>query len=203
MTEVEFLAWLSQWKEWGWMLARQSHHKYKRWASLEELHALVVEGFWQAQRLFDKRRGNQFSTYAWYWAKQNVQRGMAAVMGLKSHHMQDPAYETIKSRVLKTVSLNAEYAGEGERSLAGTIAGRPEDDNWQRWPPDFWERVKKALDPRYYQVIEMRYRQGLTLEEAGNALGITRERIRQLETKALAMIHRRVDFGDCQEELHQ
>lgn len=39
--------------------------------------------------------------------------------------------------------------------------------------------------PRYREVIRMRIEDGLTLEEAGKVVGVTRERIRQMECKAL------------------
>ncbi len=47
----------------------------------------------------------------------------------------------------------------------------------------------KSLNPRERQVLEMRFGlkdgQGRTLEEVGQAFGVTRERIRQIEAKAL------------------
>lgn len=205
LTEAEFLAWLEEWKDWGWHLARKHWFRWSRgrWASLEEVHAMVVEGFWQATRLFDKRRGTQFSTYASWWARQSVQRAMFRIMGLKPHHFE-PEYAEIKQRVLRTASLDAprNMARGDAGKLADTVADhRAVDDGRQRWPDDFWERVAKVLDPRYYRVIEMRFRQDMTLEEVGAVIGVTKERIRQLEVKALKLIHSRVDFGDCQEHL--
>ncbi len=41
------------------------------------------------------------------------------------------------------------------------------------------------LKKREKQVIAMRFRNGMTLEECGTALGVTRERIRGIEAKAL------------------
>lgn len=49
--------------------------------------------------------------------------------------------------------------------------------------------VLKTLDPREAQVVELRFGfsdgESLTLEEVGRRLGVTRERIRQIETKAM------------------
>ena len=42
-----------------------------------------------------------------------------------------------------------------------------------------------TLTEREKQVLEMRYRYGLTLEDVGKSFGVTRERIRQIEAKAV------------------
>ena len=51
------------------------------------------------------------------------------------------------------------------------------------------ESVLKTLTPREEKVIKMRFGVGdgseRTLEEVGQSLGVTRERIRQIEAKAL------------------
>lgn len=41
------------------------------------------------------------------------------------------------------------------------------------------------LTPRMQKVLYARFVEGLSLEEAGQEFGVTRERIRQMETKAL------------------
>ena len=62
------------------------------------------------------------------------------------------------------------------------------------------ESVKKSLDeltPRESQVLRLRYGIGSnvdhTLEEVGRALGLTRERVRQIETQAIRKL-RTPDF---------
>ena len=37
-------------------------------------------------------------------------------------------------------------------------------------------------------VLELRYLHGLTLEQVGDLLGVTRERIRQIESKAIRLL---------------
>ena len=49
-------------------------------------------------------------------------------------------------------------------------------------------RPKTDSRLRMRQVLEMRYLHEMTLEQCGEALGITRERVRQIEAKALRMI---------------
>jgi RNA polymerase primary sigma factor len=58
----------------------------------------------------------------------------------------------------------------------------------------------KRLDPRMRHVLERRFgldgAQPQTLEELGNELGVTRERVRQLETRALREL--RIDAPSLQ-----
>jgi RNA polymerase primary sigma factor len=57
----------------------------------------------------------------------------------------------------------------------------------------------RFLDPRWAEVLRRRYGLGefaeQTLEEVGQALGITRERVRQIEQKALAKVRARLRAG--------
>ena len=54
------------------------------------------------------------------------------------------------------------------------------------------EFLKECLKPREYEVLKMRYGfdslMGMTLEEVGNRLNVTRERIRQIEKKAFTKL---------------
>jgi len=54
---------------------------------------------------------------------------------------------------------------------------------------------KVNLPSRRKRVIEMRYKEGLTLDECGEALGVSRERIRQIESQAIRMTRKQV-FND-------
>lgn len=47
------------------------------------------------------------------------------------------------------------------------------------------EVMNKVLSERENKVLQMRYQWGMTLEEAGKQCGVTRERIRQVEAKAI------------------
>ncbi len=50
------------------------------------------------------------------------------------------------------------------------------------------------LSPRYYKLLELRYGlkdgETMTLDEVGQKLGVTRERIRQIESSALDSLRR-------------
>lgn len=62
-------------------------------------------------------------------------------------------------------------------------------------------RLLKELNPREEQILRMRFGIGYdeesTLEEIGQTLGVTRERIRQIETNAL----RKLRVPDCRQQL--
>jgi len=62
-------------------------------------------------------------------------------------------------------------------------------------------RLLKELNPREEQILRMRfgigYDEEATLEEIGETLGVTRERIRQIETKALQKLR----VPDCRQQL--
>jgi RNA polymerase primary sigma factor len=62
-------------------------------------------------------------------------------------------------------------------------------------------RLLKELNPREEQILRMRFGIGYdeesTLEEIGQTLGVTRERIRQIETKALKKLRE----PDCRQQL--
>jgi RNA polymerase primary sigma factor len=64
---------------------------------------------------------------------------------------------------------------------------------------EYVQEVLKDLDPREQKILKMRF--GLedgvthTLEEVGKEFGVTRERIRQIEAKALERIKDHYNIG--------
>ena len=61
------------------------------------------------------------------------------------------------------------------------------------WSAAAWERLIAQLDGRERTILMLRFGlegAGLTLEEIGRRLGVTRERVRQLEGRALSKLRR-------------
>lgn len=92
-----------------------------------------------------------------------------------------------------TVSLDTPLGNE-EASTLGDLISNPNTTNpfeeiARSEYSNELNRVLKQLNPREYQVITLRFGindgNARTLEEIGRIIGLTRERVRQIETKAL------------------
>jgi RNA polymerase primary sigma factor len=96
-----------------------------------------------------------------------------------------------------TISLEAPVGDEDEDSALGEFIEdekilSPVQQTGQRLLVDQVKEILADLTPREQKILEMRF--GLndgvtrTLEEVGKEFGVTRERIRQIEAKALEKI---------------
>jgi RNA polymerase sigma factor (sigma-70 family) len=92
-----------------------------------------------------------------------------------------------------TRSLDAPLAGDGEETLAATIADQSVVDDLHAFEREMMEsRVHEALDhlnASERTILEYRYGIGraapMTLEEVGRIMNVSRERVRQLQVRAL------------------
>lgn len=72
-------------------------------------------------------------------------------------------------------------------NLAAAVGNIEEKDAWKLFEiyvPALMESLK-SLTEREQKVLEMRFKHFMTLEEAGKGFGVTRDRIRQIEAKAI------------------
>ncbi|GIW20030.1 MAG: hypothetical protein KatS3mg065_0326 [Chloroflexota bacterium] len=180
------------------------------------------------------RAGFKFSTYATWWIRQAIQRGLAdqsrtiripvhmvetmgrvaratreltAILGrpptseeIAAHLSKDPRTAMTAERVEEIqrfgrdpVSLDMPIGEEQDTSLGELIedpnAVAPLDAVSDKLLKEQLAAVLASLDGREQRVIRLRF--GLddghprTLEEVGRAFGLTRERIRQIEARAL------------------
>jgi RNA polymerase primary sigma factor len=198
---------------------------------------LVQEGNAGLMRGVDKfewQRGFKFSTYATWWIRQAIQRGLAdqsrtiripvhmvetmnrvtrvareltVKIGREPTNAEISAFlsedpktaitpervEEVRAYGRNTVSLEQPVGEENETELGDLLedahAVSPLDAVSDQLLREQVERVLGSLDGREQRVIRLRF--GLddgrprTLEEVGNEFGLTRERIRQIESHAL------------------
>lgn len=125
---------------------------------------------------------------------------IAAEMGLevdKVHHLQKISQETV------SIDTAVGDEGDDEDSRLGDFiideqSAMPSDSAGRQLLAEYVELVLTDLDPREQKILKMRF--GLedgvthTLEEVGKEFGVTRERIRQIEAKALERIREHRDI---------
>lgn len=147
-----------------------------RECELDDFHNAAIVGVLTAARRFDKRHGVKFMTYAGWYIRNECQDLVRRSRGLGGDHRNKLA------EIPRLGSLDVPV-GDSQGPLVETL-GRPEGEKPSGIPEDFWDRVASLLSPRAFRVVRLRA-EGKTLAEVGEAMGVTRERIRQIQRKAI------------------
>jgi RNA polymerase sigma factor (sigma-70 family) len=191
----------------AWAAVQTGLH-YVSWLSREFAYTGIAKedleeegrlGLFEAALRFDPDNGAQFLTYASWWARRRMQTFVAR----HARVVRRPAPRVGAPRAHDDVSL--------DQPVGGGSPLRWEDVLVDRQTPRALDAIVGAenaaliaataleLPPQWREIIVRRYgldgEQAMTLAAVGVTLGLSRERVRQIEAKAIERLRARIEVA--------
>jgi len=211
---------------------------FKRGIDVNEIIQYGNIGLMKACEKYDPSFNTTFTTYAYYWIKQSIMRGVADITTCVSVSYNMVAFNMLMRKTINTLSvifdkeptedelaeymevpvdkirtcmqifsdtfslnepLNSSSDEDGEWTFMDSLIDRDSDVfdvvSNSHLSKDLMEFLKNNLTDREFTVICARYELGdnvfKTLHKVGVEFGLSRERIRQIEVKAVNKIKRK------------
>jgi RNA polymerase sigma factor (sigma-70 family) len=161
------------------LLACEQYRRCGRAVPRKELVGEAQLALAYAATRFDEGRGVPFGAYATMVIRHRL--AQAVVVWQRWGRANQACFTDL-----------AETGGDGGLLAVNPTCPRTREPAQDVADRELIERVRLAMPPRWFAVLQLYFAQGHTLEEIAGQVGVSRERVRQLVAKGVARARRRL-----------